>query len=72
MERILSAYPWEYVIESTFSEPSSDARYELGKDLLTLGPVDDFTTLLRQESGSGRASELRWRPFNEEPAVTPD
>ena len=72
MERILSAYPWEYVIESTVSEPSSDAGYELGKNLLTLGPADDLATLLGQESGSRRTGEFRRRPFNEEPAITPD
>ena len=39
---------------------------------LTLGPADDLATLLGQESGSRRAGELRRRPFDEEPAITPD
>ena len=72
MERVLPAYPLENVIASTLSEPSSDARYEFGKNLLTLGPVDHCAPVLKQESGSRRAGELRWRPFDKESAITPD
>ena len=60
------------LIESTVSEPSSDEGYELGKDLLSLDPVDGFAPLLGQESGSRRAGEFRRRPFDEEPVITPD